>query len=83
MSHCDAVINGDCVEFRCIAALSLDFSLHNLTDFMQMSVARDKLRERIHHGNYRFAHHFLFHSGCNPKGSCTCHPAAVHCDGTS
>ena len=43
MTHSDTVVNSDGIELSCIATHSFNFLLDNLTDFMKMSMTRNKL----------------------------------------
>ena len=67
MSHGDTVVNGDRIEFGGEASEFFNLLLHNLPDLMQMSVTRHKLRERVDHGNNRFAKLRFFHSIRTPE----------------
>ena len=43
--HGDAVVDGDGIEFGCVATKGLDLAFHQLTNVVKMSVARNKLGE--------------------------------------
>ena len=66
VSHCNAVIDGDGVEFGCIATKAFYLGLHDLAGLMEVGMARDKLGERIDDGNNRLAKLFTFHTVCYP-----------------
>ena len=55
MAHGDAVIDRDGVEFLGDAAGRLDLARHQLTEILQVDVARHELREGIHHRDDRLA----------------------------
>ncbi len=83
MSHGDTVVNGDRIEFGGEASEFFNLLLHNLPDLMQMSVTRHKLRERVDHGNNRFAKLRFFHSIRTPERSGASHTSAVCTCGAS
>ncbi len=76
MSHGNAVINGNGVEFGGIAAKTLYLGLDNLSGFVQMGVPWHELGERIGYGNDRLAELFLLHAVGDPKGAGCCHTPA-------
>jgi hypothetical protein len=54
MSHGDAIIDRDGVEFRRKTTLRFDDFLDLLPDFMEMNVSGNELREGIDYGNNLF-----------------------------
>ena len=80
VSHRNAVVHCNCIEFSRIAAERLDFRLHNLADLMKMRVTGHKLGERIDNGNDGLPHLTALHPGCDPESPCSCHPPALHRD---
>ena len=76
MTHRDSIIDGNRVEFGCKAALLFNDPLYALTDFVQMNVSGDELRERIGDGNHRPAELVLAHTVRAPEAARTRHPAA-------
>ena len=65
MSHSDTVINSNRIKFRSEASQLLNFRLHQLPDFMQVHVSRNKLCKRIDDSDNGFTHLILLHAvGC-------------------
>src|SRR5690554_1914530 len=62
VSHSDAVVDGDGVEFRSKAALLFNQFFNVLTDLVQVGVTGHKLGEGIDHRNQGAAHLFVLHS---------------------
>ena len=79
VSHRDPVIDRDGIEFFRDAARGLDFPRDELPHVFKVHVARDKLRERIHDRNDRFAEVAVAHPCRAPKTSGASHVAAVGC----
>ena len=83
MSHGNAIINSYCIKFCCITSHSLYFLLHNLTDFVKMSMPWNKLSKTIDNRNNWFTKLFMLHSSRNPQSSGTCHFSAFCTNCTS
>ena len=83
MPHRDSVVDGNGIKFCRKASQLLNFCLDLLTDFMQVSMPWYKLCKRIHDGDNRFSHHFLFHSIGHPQCSGTCHAATFRAHRTT
>ena len=65
MSHSDTVINSNRIKFRSEASQLLNFRLHQLPDFMQVHVSRNKLCKRIDDSDNGFSHLIFLHAvGC-------------------
>ena len=75
MSHGDAVVDGDGVEFGCIASHLLNLRFHNLSCLMQVGVTWNKLSERIDDGDDRLAKLLTLHAVGNPQSTCSGHTA--------
>ena len=77
MSHCYTIVDSYCIEFRSEASQLLNLCLHQLTDFMQMHMSRNKLGERIDDSDNGFTHLILLHAvGC-PQCTGSRHPTAL------
>ena len=83
VSHCDTVVNGDGIEFGCVAPHSFDFLLDDLTDFMKMGMTWHKLSKAVHDSNDWFTKLLVFHTCSYPECSGTCHSSAFSTDATS
>ncbi len=77
VTHGDAVVHGDGVEFFGDAAGGFDFLGHQRAQVAQVHVAGDELRERVHHGDDRLAEVAVLHAGGAPQGAGAGHVAAV------
>ena len=82
MPHSDAVVDGDGVELCGIAAELLYLLLYDLTYFVEMSVTRHKLRERVDDSDNGLAELLSLHAVSNPKRSCSSHSTAFSTDRT-
>ena len=69
VAHGDAVVNGDGVELGSEASELLDFGFYDLSGFVQVSMSRYELGERVGDGNDGLAKLFAFHAGCYPEGA--------------
>ncbi len=76
MTHGDAVVDRDGVEFLGNAAGFLDFARDQLTQILQVHVAGHELGEGVGDGNDRFLEVFVLHAGGTPQGACAGHVAA-------
>ena len=76
MPHCDAVIDGNSIEFGGEATECFDFFLYNLSDFMQVGMSRYKLSERVDNSDYGATEMLLFHAVGTPQGTRSRHTSA-------
>ena len=83
VTHSDTVVYSDGIEFGCIATHCLNFLLDNLTNFMKMSMTRNKLCKAVHDSNNWFTKLLVFHTCSYPKSSGTRHSSAFSTDATS
>ena len=77
MAHRDAVIDRDRVELLGDAAGLFDLAGHQLAEILEVHVAGNELRERIHHRDDRLAEILVLHSGRAPEAAGARHVAAV------
>ena len=66
MSHSNSVVDGDSVKLGRIASHALNLLAHYLSNFMQMCMTWNKLRERVDHSNNWFSKLFALHSRSHP-----------------
>ena len=78
MTHSDTIVYGNSVKLGSKTTQLLDFGFYLLTDFVQMSVSRNKLGKRVDDSDNGLTHHFLLHSVGHPERSGSCH-AATFC----
>ena len=83
VTHSNTVVNGNGVELRSIAALSLYLLLHYLSYLVEMGVTRHKLGERINYSNDGLAKLFALHACSNPQGTSPCHAPSFRAHSTS
>lgn len=77
MTHGDAVVHCDGVEFLGYTAGRFNLFRDQRAQVAQMHMAGHELGERVHHGNDRLAEIAVFHSGGAPQGAGAGHVAAV------
>ena len=77
MTHGDAVINGDGVEFLGHPAGRLDLARDELPQLHEVHVSRHKLREGVDHGDDRLVEIAVFHAGGTPQRARSSHVAAL------
>jgi hypothetical protein len=77
MTHGDAVVDGDRVEFLGDAAGRFDLAGDELAQILQVHVAGHELGEGVHHGDDRLAEVAVLHAGRTPKPARACHVAAM------
>jgi len=77
VTHGDAVIDGDGVEFLGDTAGRFDLARHQLPQILEVHVPRHELGEGVHHGDDRLAEITILHAGSTPKGASAGHVAAV------
>ena len=77
MTHGDAVVDGDGIEFLGDAASSLDLAGDELAKILKVHVAGHELGERVHHRNNRLAKIAVLHARRAPEAAGTGHVAAV------
>ena len=76
VTHGDAIIDRNGVEFFGDTARVFNFARDQLSQIFKMDVPRHELRERVNDGNDGFLKVTVFHAGCTPQGTCSCHIAA-------
>ncbi len=81
MTHSDAVIDRNGVEFFRHAAGSFNLIGNQLAQIAQMNVSRHELGERVNDGDNRFAEIRVSHSCCAPQGTGTGHITAMSSSG--
>ena len=74
--HGDTVVDGYRIELRSITSHLFDFGFHHLPDFMQMSMPRHELGERIDDGHDRLPELFTFHPIGHPQCTGSRHTAS-------
>jgi len=77
VSHGNAVVNGNGVEFGGKTTQLFDFRLDQLPHIVQVSVPGHKLSERIDHGDDGFAKLPIGHAVGLPKSPGTSHSTAL------
>ena len=77
MTHSDAVIHRDGVEFDAVAAVGVDHLFDLLTDRVQMHVTGYELGKGIGDGDDRFLKIFLLHTGGAPQSASPCHASTL------
>ena len=77
MAHCNAIIDGDGVEFLGDAAGRLYFASDHLAEVLQVDVTRHELGEGVNDGNDRFAEVAVLHAGGAPERAGAGHVTAV------
>ena len=83
MPHCNAVVDGNRIEFGGEAALLFYLFLYELTYFMQMHMPRNKLSKRIDYCNDGLSHLFFLHAIGRPQCTSACHAAALRAERTA
>ena len=73
MAHCDSVVDCDRIELCRIAAELLYLSLDDLAYLVEVGMAWNELRERVHDRDDGLAHLLFLHSGCDPQSPCSGH----------
>ena len=76
MTHGDAVVHGDGVEFLGHTACRLDFAGHELPKILQVDVTRHELGEAVGDGDDGLGKVIVLHAGGAPQGTSTGHVAA-------
>ena len=66
VTHGNTVVDGNRIEFGCIASQFLDFLTHNLPNLVQMRMSGHELGERVDNGDDRLAELFLLHTCGQP-----------------
>ena len=66
VTHGDAVVDGDRVEFGGEAAFAFDPLLDLLPDLVKVHMPGHELRKRVDDGNHRLAYLLVFHSVRSP-----------------
>ena len=77
VTHGDAVIHGDGVEFFRYATGAFDFPGNQLTEVFEVHVARHELGEGVGNGDDRLLEVVIFHPGGAPQCAGAGHVAAV------
>jgi len=77
MAHGDTIIDGDGVEFFGDAASRFNLATNHLPDIVEVNMARDKLSERVNHGNNWLAKILIGHARCPPEAPSARHVAAM------
>ena len=77
MTHGDAVVHCDGIEFFGQAARFFDFAGNHLAQVVQMHMAGHELGERVGDGDNRLAEIFVGHAGGAPQCAGAGHIAAV------
>jgi hypothetical protein len=77
VTHGDAVVYRDGVEFLGDAARILDLTRHHLAEILQVDVARHELREGVDDGDDGLAEILVLHPRRAPKPAGAGHVAAV------
>jgi len=77
MTHGDAVVDRDGVEFLRHAAGGFDFAGHHLAEILEVHMARHELRERVGDGDDRLVEIVVGHACGAPEGAGTGHVSSV------
>ncbi|MNR00325.1 hypothetical protein D3C85_1160940 [compost metagenome] len=69
MTHCNPIVNPDCVELEWNAACFANGFFNNFTEFLQMNMSRNNVYIRVTNRNKRLAEIFLFNAGCTQQAA--------------
>ena len=83
MSHGNAVVDGNGIEFGSKATQLFNLFLDELPYLVQVDVPRNKLRKRIDDGNNGLPHLLTLHAIGHPQRTCSRHAAALRAERTA